>query len=243
MKLIIVATLFVMGTLLQAGPKTIKVKTDRFISFDGVISPRTVNPALKRLKKLANSTQDIVLYLNSPGGSVFSGLRFIHEMEKMKALGTKFICVVDDMAASMAFQFLIHCDTKYAFKYSAMLWHPVRINSNNTSITPKLAQRLATDLRYTENVLLEQLFEALPISRKVFFYHYHAETLHYGISIQKMMPKFINVIDGFKNPMEVHKAVASQKPPPSILDIFRGLNTEIDSTNIRTLIDYTFKGE
>lgn len=178
----------------------VTVDTSRTIVVSGEINDGKAVAAVKQLTKLTKkSKKPIYLYIDSPGGGVTAGLYFIHNMEKAKAQGIKFICVVDSIAASMAFQYLTHCDTRYAHKFSGMLWHPVRIGLMFITLTPDLAKQLHQDLSYVEEALVPVLLKELAIDEKVFYKHYHAESLHYGHQLKKLAPGYLELIDGVTN--------------------------------------------
>lgn len=65
------------------------------------------------------------LLIDSPGGSVFAGFRFIDAMREAQAAGTRIVCTVKDkgMAASMAAVILSVCDERYMGKQSALMFH------------------------------------------------------------------------------------------------------------------------
>ena len=234
MKLIMmIAAMTVLSSFALGGSKKVRLDLDRFVAFKGAVRAQNSDLAIQALKSFQNSSAPVTVYLDSPGGSVYHGLKVIHEMEKMRANGTKFVCLVDSMAASMAFQFLIHCDTRYVFRFSAMLWHPVRIGAVQ-NVTPKLAGELYMSLAYIERTLLDQLLKVLPISKGQFYRHYHAETLHYGFSLDKMMPGFVEVIDGLYNATALYKAVEERKVVPRSIFGFT-IQEQIDYIFTKTL--------
>lgn len=229
--------------------KTMKAKTNltmdvsRTVLINEVVRSSNTKKQASQIRKLMReSKKPIYLYLDSPGGSVVAGLFLIHEIEKAKAQGVKFVCVVDKMAASMAFQFLLHCDMRYAHKTSSMLWHPVRINVRQASITPDVAKQLFLDLRYTENAMLPKLISTLGLSKEVFYYHYNAETLHFGEQLGRIAPKFLKLINGISNYNEVLDAIEEKKKNTkvNIFEILFGKVTNNYSVLSDYVVDYTY---
>ncbi len=226
---------FTVGAVANAAPKTtynshtegratvsrqVSINTKRMIPIVGPIGGDTVLRGAAKLQQLLKEgTAPVYLYLNSPGGSVQAGYYFINAMEKAQGLGVKFICVVDDMAASMAFQFLAHCDTRYSMKSSMLLWHPVRVGLFMATLTPAQAQTLANDLSYIESVMVPKLKSVLRISDADFTRHYNEETLHYGIELYKLSPSFLTIVDTISNLVEVRelavKSAVPDAPPPA----------------------------
>jgi ATP-dependent protease ClpP protease subunit len=98
-----------------------------------------------------------LIIINSPGGLVELGGAFIQAMEsERQALGTRFICVIDGHADSMAFNILTHCDERYAtFKSSALVhkiffqsWPGGKVSAKNLRL---LADELdAADAQYRQ---------------------------------------------------------------------------------------------
>lgn len=65
--------------------------------------------------------------VNSWGGSVYDGLDFVREVNDLRHLGIRTVCVVDNRAMSMAFLFLqAACDERLAVPWAILLAHQVR---------------------------------------------------------------------------------------------------------------------
>lgn len=158
-------------------------------------------PIYRQVQRLANQllmikhekpgTIDIVI--NSPGGSVYAGWQFVNAMRTVQARGYKLRCTVTTMAASMAYQILAECDERYAFRYSTLLWHPVRL-SGNLTLTPKEALGITRQLSRIERLLVSDLRSKFEIEDKEFWLHYHAETLHVATQVADMSPDFVTII-------------------------------------------------
>ncbi len=83
--------------------------------------------ATVRTLLMDHSKQDVVLRINSPGGSVFAGLTAIRDIldwKKTPSAG-RVVCLVDGMAASMSFVLLQSpaCDVRLATPRSMLLTH------------------------------------------------------------------------------------------------------------------------
>lgn len=168
----------------------------REIVIDSVIQAPGILVDANKVLKWASSgdTADIYLMINSPGGGVFAGMQFINAMEAAKAAGIKFKCYVPGMAASMAFQFLVHCNERYAFRYSMLLWHPVRV-SGMQLLTPSSAAYLAWSLQELEERMLGPLKAALDLDDDEFFLHYANETMWTAEGLTKISDDFISIVD------------------------------------------------
>lgn len=174
------------------------IANERDIIINEVIqSPQIMHKASDLLYLVDDNLEPINIVLNSPGGSVFAGLQFINAMEIAKARGVILRCHVVGMAASMAFQILAHCDERYALRYSLLLWHPVRIGFLGT-ITPALAEQMKESMNLIEEDMNPTLLETLGIEEALYYKHYHWETLHTAVGIDRVAPSFLQVVDDTK---------------------------------------------
>jgi ATP-dependent protease ClpP protease subunit len=93
----------------------------------GPVDAETLTPVLLQLEALAKAgTTHVTLRIDSPGGSIFTGLRFIRMVEDIrKAHGVRVSCVVDGAAYSMAAVILESpaCDERLATSRSTFLFH------------------------------------------------------------------------------------------------------------------------
>ncbi len=219
-KVLIVSSVLFGATNLYANDsklsKQVSINTKRLVIMNGVVGGSTVLPASQKINSLLREgNAPIYMYINSPGGSVLAGYYLINQMEKAQGLGVKFICVVDNMAASMAFQLLAHCDSRYAMKSSILLWHPVRVAIFMALITPQIAQSITNDLKYIEALMVPKLLKELNIDEKTFYQHYNAETLQYASEVNKSAPGFLNVVDTISNLVEMQQILAPVKVKPT----------------------------
>lgn len=161
---------------------------------EGVVARQMSRLANDLLKIKHDDPGTIDIVINSPGGSVYSGWVFINAMRIMQDRGYTLRCTVTTMAASMAYQILAECDKRYAFAYSTLLWHPVRIQGMFT-LTPKEAIGLMKQLMRIEKQLVNDLRAKFDVSDKEFWSHYHAETLHIAAQLVPMSGNFITIVD------------------------------------------------
>ena len=185
---------------------TLEINPKRTLFVDGPITSQTIYSVNGILD--LKGTDPIYFVINSPGGSVLAGMQVLTMMRILKSRGVELHCVVPMMAASMAFQMLAECTHRYAFEYSLLLWHPIRINARNISLTPKLARDLARDMTRYEKPMVEVLLRELGIDKKVFYRHYYNETLHLGGGLKKIAPGFLTIIEdikGIKNPFSMRR--------------------------------------
>jgi hypothetical protein len=181
-------------------------KKTRTIYITGGIGSKTKVAVSDRILTLSSkSRKPIYLMINSPGGGVTVGFAIIGAMERAKKRGVEFRCGVTGMAASMAFQILTHCDKRYALPYTMLLWHPVRVVFGGnpfegpTILLPVQVEALSEDLKGLESIMIPQLLSTLKISRRLFYLHYHGETLHQALSVERMSPDFLTIVEDYRN--------------------------------------------
>jgi ATP-dependent protease ClpP protease subunit len=134
-------------------------------------------PLANRIDQLsAQSDEPIYLLINSPGGSIVIGNLIINSMNQAKARGSRIVCVSTLIAASMAFQFLVECDERYAMRYTKLLFHPPRVMLQGGLKHEDLSQ-LSTELRDIENKMVPRINEVLKMDAKEFRKNYLLETL------------------------------------------------------------------
>lgn len=174
--------------------EVVELAPERTILLAGVISGKMFGPTMSTLNKLAEDKEKpIDIIISSPGGSVIVGSILIDRMEQLKSEGIVFRCIVRDIAASMAFQLLLHCSERYSAPGAFLLWHPVRV-FNDGPITADIAEGLASDLRRTDEVVLHDLRAFLPMEEEEMIYHFKAETLHQAFNLQKSAKGFFNQV-------------------------------------------------
>lgn len=166
----------------------------RTIVINGPITGSIVGPISRALDKLAaDKSQPVDLVIASPGGSVVAGYLIIDKMEALKSSGLKFRCAVRQVAASMAFQMLLHCDERLTTPFSFLLWHPVRIFFQG-ALTADVARVASAQLRDTDKIIRADLYANLPMEKKLVDWHFTNETLHHAKSMVTSCPGFFNYV-------------------------------------------------
>lgn len=92
----------------------------------GEIFDEALEGPAKAFKAAAARSKDVTLRIDSPGGSIFAGLRWGRQMEDIKKRnGLHVTCIVDGLAASMAAVILESplCDERLATSRSLLLFH------------------------------------------------------------------------------------------------------------------------
>ncbi len=103
----------------------------------GDVMPEPLAEAYMRFRQMAAAgVKNVTLRIDSPGGSIFAGNRFIKAMEDVKKTnGITVMCVVDGMAYSMGAVILESplCDRRLATVRSTILFHNGSTGASGTA--------------------------------------------------------------------------------------------------------------
>lgn len=223
------------NTAFGAPAAELRVNMSRVVGIDDQIG-RNMDKVQSKLLSLGSdkSGEPVDIVIDSPGGSVFTGFQFVNAMEEIKGQGTRIRCFVSGIAASMAFQILVHCNERYALSRSFLLWHGVR-TSQRGPITSKSAAALHADLAAIDLIILAELRESLGLKEEELLFHFNQETLHIGDNLAALAPKFITTrkyVPGLSEALHSDKVVRNSQSNP--LEFFFNEN---DGD-----IQYTYKG-
>lgn len=171
---------------------------NRFLYLEGVITSNTLEPLTEALEKViaGKGRAPVTIVINSPGGGVVAGMRFVNRMQTVRALDIDINCYVLDVAASMAFQILTQCTNRYALPNSFLLWHGVRMGTNEP-ITVARARSIAEDLQRMDDSVMRQLTSTLAIPEAEIVRHFNNETLWSGLGLAEADPNFLTLLDGY----------------------------------------------
>jgi ATP-dependent protease ClpP protease subunit len=151
----------------------------------GPIRSNNLNRVAEFLRKRPDDTV-VDLVIDSPGGSVFTGFQFVSVIDATRARGVHIRCFVPTVAASMAFQILLHCDERHVLDRSFLLWHRARVMMGGLFGQPMTApalRALAYDLARLDRIILDEVTSLLDMSTKAIRYHFEHETLHVGVTL------------------------------------------------------------
>jgi ATP-dependent protease ClpP protease subunit len=175
----------------KAGPT---IDLTRTIAVTGPITGRSSFAMIAHLSGLAAASKEpIDIIFDSPGGDLFTGYLVVDRMESLRRQGIKLRCFVRTIAASMAFQMLLHCDERYATPHAVVLWHPVRVFWMGP-LTATDASILSTQLATANEGIIADLREHLQISEEQLLWHYTQETLHQAKALDKLAPGFFTYV-------------------------------------------------
>ena len=106
---------------------------DNTVTIADAIHEQSVSKAIRQLTMIKNS--EVYLFLNSPGGSVFSGRKLI---DFINASDKKIHCVAQ-YAASMAFAILQVCETRLVMSSSILMQHQATIGLRGAPVNNQLS--------------------------------------------------------------------------------------------------------
>jgi len=115
---------------------------DNHIAIVGEINKKTAIDFVKNINNV--KTDNLYIYINSPGGSVMDGHHIITYMNNIKAKNRTIITCYADMAASMGFVILQACDVRLGSPSSILMQHQmsvgIKMNLHNLNNYIKMVQ-------------------------------------------------------------------------------------------------------
>lgn len=192
MRNLLVGALFFLASHVALAAPTLN--PERTIVVAGAITGRIVGPVLAALDKLAtDKTKPIDIVVSSPGGSVIAGYLIVDRLDALRAEGVKVRCTVRSVAASMAFQLLLHCDERYSTPHAFLLWHPVRVFYQG-ALTADLAKVAHLQMKLSDDMVREELYANIPMKKELIDWHFTNETLHHARQLHKSAPGFFKEV-------------------------------------------------
>ena len=119
--------LLFLTTLLFSRSQTILLEKDKYIPLIGSIDEDVANEFIKKTSVVAQSTKELMIYINSPGGSVTEGEKIINQIEFYKKNDYKINCIALN-AFSMAFYVFESCDVRYITNISKLMTHKMMLS-------------------------------------------------------------------------------------------------------------------
>ena len=106
-------------------PNVVTNEAEGWIEFSDEFSEATVQALIYEMEDaLEEGDKEIVILLNSGGGSIFAGFKLINFITRHQNRGIKFRGIVGRFCASMCFMTLQHLDVRQAYEYGMLLDHP-----------------------------------------------------------------------------------------------------------------------
>lgn len=135
---------------------------DNHVTLRGEINSLMVSKAMVEMGQLGNDSDEILLYISSPGGSIAAGNSFIQYMNYLRMKGKTITCVAD-IAASMAFSIFQECDNRYVTPSSILMQHQMAVGLKdqyeNLKNYLKLLEAMNEDYLYRESARIGLTYE------------------------------------------------------------------------------------
>lgn len=130
--------------------KDLKLNLNRTIQLEGQIGNNAIEATIILAKLNAESSEDITLLINSPGGSVIHGSRLISAMQTSKSK-IKTVCL--SMCASMAFIIHQYGSERLALDRAILMSHPASVGYEGD--VDRIMSFIGTIQRYTNKLEAE----------------------------------------------------------------------------------------
>lgn len=171
-----------------------KIDPARTVYIDDVIEQKDLKPLGAQMLKWSKEDGGAInLIINSPGGEVYAGYEFVSVLEAVKANGTPVRCYTSQLAASMAFQILLHCSERHALKKAFFLFHRVRVVIQ-AIVTGPAAKALARELMAADSDIYAELEQTMGMDLDDLSYHFEHETLHSGVQLSALSSDFFEEV-------------------------------------------------
>ena len=105
-------------------PKMVELNSRNLITIRGPIQSDTVTDFIHKTSNL--DSDEVFIYISSPGGSVMEGLKIVDIIKTMEQSGVKINCI-SDFSASMAFIILQSCPNRMATYSSVLMQHQMSL--------------------------------------------------------------------------------------------------------------------
>jgi ATP-dependent protease ClpP protease subunit len=114
-----------------ATAKTINLASNNFVSLIGPVTSSSIDDVIKSLNsKTVNEyiqeNKQIIVYINSPGGSVFSGNHFVQYIRALQSSNVSVDCIGQNFM-SMGFIIMQSCSKRYALFDSIGMQHQMSL--------------------------------------------------------------------------------------------------------------------
>ena len=143
---------------------SVLLTSDNHLSIVGYIDDDLVNQAIEKSALLNKHHNYTYIYINSPGGSVFAGQRYINLINNIKS-SKKIMCICD-VAASMAFHILQHCDYRYVLETSKIMQHQISLSGIDGNIKNIKSYITMIEEMYDSMIIIES--NRLKISKELY---------------------------------------------------------------------------
>lgn len=174
---------------LENNKKLIELNENNTIVLKGTINSDLISNIIHKSNNLISD--DIIVFISSPGGSVMSGNNFIEFIKSLEQRGKKISCIAET-AISMAFVILQACPTRYILDSSVVMQHQMSLGVNGKLENIKSRLVMIKDLN---EQIIENQAKRLELSVDDFKKKTISDWWLYGSSIikNKVADEIVNV--------------------------------------------------
>lgn len=116
-------------------PNVEKNEITNVIEFNEEFNEDSIEVLLSEIEDSVDEGDKLVsIKLNSPGGSIFAGIKLINKLAKYQSKGIKFRGIVGRYCMSMCFVTLQVLDERLIYKYGMLLDHPASGGNNQGAL-------------------------------------------------------------------------------------------------------------
>lgn len=158
----------------------------------GAIDGSLISPLLKSIKERANTSKNIWLIINSPGGSIESAIELVRLMKRLQHRGTEFSCVATGIAKSAAFYIFSMCDKRYALKLSRLLYHDGSISLFGVTLSEADMVTMSIDFHILNHRINKDIRKILGFCKKQF--NKYKEVTWFPANLNNASPGFLTIV-------------------------------------------------
>jgi ATP-dependent protease ClpP protease subunit len=127
----------------------LELKQEQFVKIVGEIEDISASRFIQELYSVSAKSDEVVVYIDSPGGDILSGIRMIDAVNGLRVArsGLRIKCYAQN-AASMAFIFMqTSCDHRIVSSYSVLMSHQASLGARGK------AGEIETRIQFVRQIL------------------------------------------------------------------------------------------
>jgi ATP-dependent protease ClpP protease subunit len=158
------------------------LEKNNFVEITDIINEKNTHSIINDLSQLSNKTNNLIIYINSQGGSVIEGEKIINQINFYKNLNYIIHCIALN-AYSMAFYIFQSCSKRYITDISKLMTHQIILS------TPKMQLENLINYLYVikkiDDNLVNMVIEKIDINKDEYIKKRQNDWWIYGDDIIK----------------------------------------------------------
>ena len=133
--------------------EALELDSKRTMVLKGVVEEGLISGLIQQFQKMVKEDKkDVFLVIDTPGGSITDGIKFINMMKSAKLKHkVNTICVIENEAYSMGAVISAYCHKTYMHRFGSLMWHEAAYGVQG------MAYHIPKRLKFTEKYL--ELFD------------------------------------------------------------------------------------